>query len=277
VELNRQSIERRDFPIGRRGYDPAAVDEHLRALAAEVEELQRAAARAHGAGESLASTAGAHVQSILAAAETAALEIEREARDASEQLLAEADDAARQTREEAIRIAQSHVAAVLQATAALQERVESMDAETGALIDGLRVGSGRLGDDLAALEAKMAILYDAAAGRSSAAVTSPEPVQEPLGQATYQATSQDTVEGPDDSDYAEEAGESPLPPVWSTQAEEAEEEVDLEEELDGVRLVALNMALNGDSREQTDRYLAENFQIDDRARLLDEVYAAIEG
>ena len=33
VELDRQSIEKRDFPIGRRGYDPAAVDAHLRALA----------------------------------------------------------------------------------------------------------------------------------------------------------------------------------------------------------------------------------------------------
>jgi hypothetical protein len=42
-------------------------------------------------------------------------------------------------------------------------------------------------------------------------------------------------------------------------------------------LVALNMALNGDSREAADRYLAENFNVADRERLLDEVYAAIEG
>jgi hypothetical protein len=41
--------------------------------------------------------------------------------------------------------------------------------------------------------------------------------------------------------------------------------------------VALNMALNGDSREDTGRYLAENFDVQDRERLLDEVYAAIEG
>jgi hypothetical protein len=40
--------------------------------------------------------------------------------------------------------------------------------------------------------------------------------------------------------------------------------------------VALNMALNGESREQADRYLADNFQLADRAKLLDEVYAAIE-
>jgi hypothetical protein len=47
-------------------------------------------------------------------------------------------------------------------------------------------------------------------------------------------------------------------------------------DLDGARLVALNMALNGESREQADRYLRENYQLSDRAKLLDEVYAAIE-
>jgi hypothetical protein len=36
------------------------------------------------------------------------------------------------------------------------------------------------------------------------------------------------------------------------------------------------MALNGESREDADRYLAENFQLADRAELIAEVYAAIE-
>jgi hypothetical protein len=36
------------------------------------------------------------------------------------------------------------------------------------------------------------------------------------------------------------------------------------------------MALNGTSREETDRYLAENFDLADRAALLDEVYATVE-
>jgi hypothetical protein len=43
------------------------------------------------------------------------------------------------------------------------------------------------------------------------------------------------------------------------------------------RLIALNMALNGQPREEADRYLAENFDIADRASLLDEVYSAVEG
>ena len=47
-------------------------------------------------------------------------------------------------------------------------------------------------------------------------------------------------------------------------------------DLDGARLIALNMALNGESRADTERYLAEHFQLSERQRLVDEVYAAIE-
>ena len=48
-------------------------------------------------------------------------------------------------------------------------------------------------------------------------------------------------------------------------------------DLDGARLIALNMALNGQSREDAERYLAAHFQSIDRLTLIDEVYAAIEG
>lgn len=43
---------------------------------------------------------------------------------------------------------------------------------------------------------------------------------------------------------------------------------------DGARLVALNMALDGEPREAAGRYLEEHFDIPERERLLDEVYAA---
>ena len=48
-------------------------------------------------------------------------------------------------------------------------------------------------------------------------------------------------------------------------------------DLDSARLVALNMALNGDSREDTERYLADNYNLADQRKLVDEVYAAVEG
>src|SRR6202522_2590822 len=100
VEFDRQAIERRDFPIGRRGYDPAAVDAHLRALASEFEELQRTAITG-GTDMSVASSAGTHVQSILQAAETAAGEIERHALENARQVREDADRDADRTREEA--------------------------------------------------------------------------------------------------------------------------------------------------------------------------------
>lgn len=45
----------------------------------------------------------------------------------------------------------------------------------------------------------------------------------------------------------------------------------------GVRLIALNMALDGTPRERTAQFLAENFPLADVEPLLDEVYASVEG
>ena len=44
---------------------------------------------------------------------------------------------------------------------------------------------------------------------------------------------------------------------------------------EGARLIALNMALNGSSRDETARYLSENFEIENPEALLDEVYARV--
>ena len=41
LALDRQSIEKRDFPISRRGYDIDAVDAHLAMIADEYEALKR--------------------------------------------------------------------------------------------------------------------------------------------------------------------------------------------------------------------------------------------
>ena len=46
---------------------------------------------------------------------------------------------------------------------------------------------------------------------------------------------------------------------------------------EGARLVALNMALSGTPREETARYLEENFDLDNQDELLDEVYARAGG
>jgi F0F1-type ATP synthase membrane subunit b/b' len=278
VELDRQSIEKRDFPIGRRGYDPAAVDAHLRALASEVEELQRTAA-GRGA-DSLAASAGTQVQAIVAAAEAAAGEIESQAQASAESTRAQAAQDAERTRADAIARARAHVAAVAQATGTLLERVESLDGETGALVDSLRAGASRLAGDLAAVETNMGELYDAASGRGSdggvgvvSAVAEDKPV--PAEQPPYP---DDVPTPPMAATSSPPPPSSPPPaPVRAVQASPVAQPTTENGDLDGARLVALNMALNGDSREQTDRYLAENYEVADRQKLLDEVYAAIEG
>jgi hypothetical protein len=301
VELDRQGIERRDFPIVRRGYDPASVDGHLRALAVRVEELSR------GRESSLAASAGTQVQGILEAAQATAEAIEREAaRDAQRVRDAANTDAAR-TREEAIAQARAHVGAVSKATEGLLERVGSMDGETRTLIDSLHTGASRLAGDLAAVETNMEALYDAAGSRSAGAESTVAqaggevevahaPVPAPLAgqhEEPFVEMPGEAHDGMQGDPYADEVVEphieahqgtrpemfelddEPLP----TEAEEHEEPAMAASpgDLDGARLVALNMALNGDSREETGRYLVENFEVSDPDRLLDEVYAAIEG
>ena len=79
----------------------------------------------------------------------------------------------------------------------------------------------------------------------------------------------------------EQIARAPSPPPPSrppaATAPDAEATEGEDGDLDGARLIALNMALNGESRADAERYLAENFRLVDRQKLIDEVYAAIEG
>jgi hypothetical protein len=267
VDLDRQAIERRDFPIGRRGYDPAAVDAHLRGLAAEFEEMQRAVASGGSGDVSLASSAGSQVQSILEAAESTASDIERQALETARQVREAADRDAEQTRAEAVEKARAHVAGVANVAATLLERVGSMDGEVNALIESLRSGASRLASDLSAVENGMGELYDAASGRNLAAAEAPQPQAPRMFEAEL-----------NDALVAEHAPVQLTVPVEQAPlAEPAAVAGGNAADLDGARLIALNMALNGESRSDTERYLAENFQLPDRLKLIDEVYAAIEG
>jgi hypothetical protein len=274
VDFDRQAIERRDFPIGRRGYDPAAVDTHLRALAEEFEELQRTAITG-GSDVSVASTAGTQVQSILQAAETAAAEIERHALENARQVREDADRDADRTREEAVERARQHVAGVAQVAARLLEHVGSMDGEVSALVESLRAGAGRLAADLSAVETGMGELYDAASGRGASA---PEPelprAYEPPAEVPRPAEPEPPRRFESELDSAMDAAPAPVP-VGAAAPGAADGAGG--GDLDGARLIALNMALNGESRADTERYLAENFRLPDRLKLIDEVYSAIEG
>lgn len=278
MALDRQFIEKRDFPIGRRGYEPTAVDSHLAALAREVETLKREAASSASdrpaAGQSLATIASAQVQAIVEAAESSAAEIEREARDQAARISQEAAREAQRTRDETIERSQEHVGKVHEATALMLQRVDAMEGELSALVESLRTGANRLNADLSLLSGNMGELYDAA-GRSSAA-----PAAEPIApieavEPEIVVVEEIVVEAIVPLEVEPEVELEPelAPPLSAVPEPTAAEEEDVE----GARLIALNMALNGQSRAETDRYLAENFDLSDREGLLDEVYATVEG
>jgi DivIVA domain-containing protein len=123
VALDRSSIQRSDFPTVRRGYEPAAVDAHLRELADAVEGMRPSA-------QPVAAQASAQVQRIIEAAETTA-----------EQLRSEAGEEARE-----------HVHRVSTAARELLERLGTLEEELGTLMGRLRDEAGRLSAELRSLE-----------------------------------------------------------------------------------------------------------------------------
>jgi DivIVA domain-containing protein len=259
MALDRQSIEKRDFPIGRRGYDPAAVDAHLSEIASQVEEL-RVTARRHS--ESLASSASEQVRAIVEAAEASATEILRQAESEAREIRAEAAQEAQSARTEATTQARDYVGRVSESTTVMLQRLNAMESELSSLIDGLRTGSNRLNADLQLLEGNFDGVRDAVGPRAQFATEAEPSIAGPLAGNVEEPE-------PEGTPVPEEA------PVPDDVPEEQPEPEPQAADLEGARLVALNMALNGTPREETDHYLAENFDLDDRQRLLDEVYASV--
>jgi DivIVA domain-containing protein len=200
--VDRDSIERRDFPVGRRGYDQEAVDAHLRRIADEFEALRGRSPAARATP--LAAGASEQVRLILEAAEASAAEL----------------------RADAGREAGDHVAKVKDAAGGMISRLDDLERELGGLLEALRQSGERLNEGLAKLQRQASDLSGAAAEAE------PEPV----------------------------AGNG------SPGDDEA-----------GARLIALNMALSGKSREETSAYLAEHFTLTDAEALLDDVYDRADG
>ncbi len=283
MPLDRQAIEKRDFPIGRRGYDPAAVDAHLGRLADEMEALTRQVKRR--SGDSLAQAASEQVRAIVQAAESSAADIERSAEDEAEQIRSEATRDAERTRADAIERAQGHVGRVSTATGDMLERVEAMQSELGTLLETLRTGSARVNADLSLLETNMGDLLVAAQGEHHVEAELPST---PETESFSDAAAEDGPRAPEPvapSAAAEPALPAPVQPgsepLDARPAAAPEPAVGVRGgsdggDVEGARLIALNMALNGQDRAETDRYLADNFDLADREQLLDEVYASIE-
>jgi len=248
VPLDRQAIEKKDFPIGRRGYDPEAVDGHLSSLADEVDQLRKSSRKRT---DTLAAAASDQVRAIVEAAEQSAAEIQRQAEEEAKDIRDEAAAEAKRVRGQATEQARDYVGKVSESTSVMLQRVDAMEAELTALVESLRTGANRLNADLALLESNMTELRDSAETR---------PRFEPEVGAGADAYALDEEE---DEVVVEIEAVAPAEGGGG--------------DTEGARLIALNMALNGTPREETDRYLADHFDLDDRGRLLDEVYASVEG
>lgn len=251
MPLDRQSIEKRDFPISRRGYETAAVDQHLAAVAREVEELQRRADTAPAAApvppavadpgvvSSLASAASEQVRAIVQAAESTAIEIERQARGEAARVTGDADsdarkareaasEEARATREAASAEAQAHVASVQQSTNLMLQRVEALEGELTGLLEHLRTAAHRVQADLTLLHGQVAEVGGldapapsrpapaAPASRPAAPATPAVPADPPIG-APPRAAAADPVPAPEPTTAAEPVPD-PAAPAPSTPA-----------------------------------------------------------
>jgi len=250
--VDRGEIERHDFPTGRRGYDPATVDEHLRRVADEFERLRGRPA----AQSSLSGGTSEEVRLILEAAE----------RGASAVLARAGEDAS------------GHVERIRAAADGLLGKLDALEAELNGLLDGLRQGGERLARGLEELQAEAA----AAAGRTppdaeedfAAAAPAPEPAED--GEPAADRDAPLSLAGDPPPSRAGDAPPSlagdPAPGEPPSLGAHPLPETDEA----GARLIALNMALGGTPREETARYLAEHYALADPESLLDDVYSRAE-
>ena len=260
--MERDQIVREDFPTSRKGWDPDAVRAHLESIAARLPKSD----------VSLADAAAERVGTIVAAAEATAAEIEQRAEREAEQLLSsareEADGIVDRAREEA------------------QGRIEQAQGAVESLVtqaEDLRSRVGSLGESLIGTSA-VAAPEAAVPGPESAAEPEidpepapepepdpepepepePEPAPDPEPVATGDASTDDLIAQLRGGAGAEAptAASSPVAAASSS------------EDLAAVRLVALNMAMDGAGRDEIETQIAQEFgTVAGLDALLDDVLA----
>jgi DivIVA domain-containing protein len=242
--VDREEIERRDFPAARRGYDAAAVHEHLRRVADEFEALGR-----RPAPGSLAEGASARVQAIIDAAETSA----------------------QQLRDDAGRDASAHVERVGEAARELLAKLDRLQGELDRLLGGLKSSAESLTGSLDELSRDVGTLGGGAPAAPAPAAgepTQPAPAAaEPTQPPEPAPAAAEPTQPPEPAPAAAEPTQPPEPAPAAANGARSDDEA-------GARLVALNMALEGAPRDETLRYLAEHFELPDLDALLDDVYTS---
>ena len=152
------------------------------------------------------------------------------------------------------------------------QRVDAMQSELTTMTEGIRTGGNRLQADLSLLEGSMRELYDAGGrGRTEAAAAEARTREVPEPDPARRGT---RPRGAGEDDRARAGALERRAPAAVRRARARAEPApepstdEPDDDAEGARLIALNMALNGTSRDETDRYLAEHFDLSDRESLL---------
>src|SRR4051812_14215526 len=244
MTLDRDDIERRDFPTARRGYEPSAVDAHLRRLADEMEKLGRPAPAPPG----LAAGTSEQGRAILEAAEAGAAEL----------------------RAEAGAEARGHVERVEGATNDMVDRLGRLQGELDRLLGALRASADVLSEGLLDMRARVEEMGASVEVPEIGGAAEP-PGRPALGGAGGGRAGLDGSDlgGPPVDEPAADEGvaEEPTASAPAPVARSTDEE--------GARLAALDLALGGRPREEAERYLTEHFDLADPGALLDDVYARV--
>jgi hypothetical protein len=238
--MEREQIVRDDFPTVRKGWDPAAVRSHLESIAFAVESAEA------DAPPPVARATSERVETVLAAAEGAAEQIVADARLEADRLIGAAEAEADQIRAAARTESKETV------EAANEEAKGRVEQAKGA-VEGLIAQADKLRSQVGALGREITTAPDDDDGAEAAA----EPELPEVGPATDEELIEQlrsAAEGVPDEEP------EPAPAVSGSD--------------DGAaRLVAMNMALEGASREEIEKQLTAEFgDVSDAEQLLDDVF-----
>ena len=196
--------------------------------------------------QSAAASAADKVRAILEAAEQSAAALRAEAAEEIDAQLEKAEAVA----------------------ARLSERAHKIEESLQKLADSMR-------DEVSALKADLEELRAVGEGVSEARTTAAEPVApEPEAEPAPEPESERPPQPPTDPRPEPRPVPPEEPPPNPPEPAAGQPTGDGHE---GARVIALNMALSGSPRDETARYLSENFELDDPEALLDEVYARVSG
>ena len=311
--MERDQIIREDFEVVRKGWDPDAVRAHLRAVAetqsdrsgpslgdVAAERIRSVIEAAEGTAAEIEASSGAEAEARLSAAEAEAEDRLSAARAEAERMTAEAEAESADLLGRARAEAEAQVADASGAVDGLAEQVSSLRVQVAEIGDRLREAAPSSPAPVAEVPGPVIVPEPTP---PTIPEPSPDPVPEPTPDPVPEPSPDPTPEPPA-PDLPDEPGpleppvpESTPPPATATETASTEdliaqlqsastgagaangsasaaEPAASSPDVGAARLVAMNMALEGASREQISSRLEADFgDVPDVDGLLDEVLA----